>query len=257
MNKQSQNDPKYLSGSSTGTTLQVKSVHIHYKQGSSNGVPLQVQESAYIPVRYKEGSSNGATLQVKEYTPVPIHYKKGSSNGILFEVKETVHVPIHYEKGSSAGVTFEVKEYVHVPIRYEEGSSAGVTFKVKEYVHVPVRYEKGSSTGVTFEVLPSVPTLIDLAIQYTAQIRREYYYTDRGITEPLTPKARRSHLYLTLREAINRGCREACKHVLNPYRRTIAYNILIMALNAIFTYGKRPEIIQHYNKMLDELVGQH
>ena len=105
---------------------------------------------------------------------------------------------------------------------------------------------------------PIIPvTLIDLAIQYTAQIRREYYYTDRGITEPLTPKARRSHLYLTLREAINRGCREACKHVLNPYRRNIAYSILVMALNTIFSYGKKPEIINHYNKLLDELVGHH
>jgi len=159
-----------------------------------------------------------------------------------------------YVYGESSGVTFQV---LHVPIRYREGSSTGVTFEVKELVHIPIRYREGSSSGVTFEVLSPVPTLIELAIQYTAQIRREYYYTDRGITEPLTPKARRSHLYLTLREAINRGCREACKHVLNPYRRNIAYSILIMALNDIFSYGKKPEIIEHYNKLLDELVGHH
>jgi len=139
-------------------------------------------------------------------------------------------------------------------IKYLAGTSEGTPLEI---LHIPIRYAGGSSTGVPLEVLPAVPTLIDLAIQYTAQYRREYYYTDRGITEPLTPKARISHLYLTLREAINRGCREACKYVLNPYRRVIAYSILVMALNAIFTYGKRPEIIQHYNKMLDELVGQH
>ena len=161
---------------------------------------------------------------------------------------------IKYLAGTSKGAILQVS---HIPIRYAEGSSIGVPLQVQEYIHVPIRYMKGSSAGVTLEILPAVPTLIDLAIQYTAQYRREYYYTNRGITEPLTPKARISHLYLTLREAINRGCREACKYVLNPYRRTIAYNILVMALNAIFTYGKRPEIIQHYNKMLDELVGQH
>jgi len=169
-------------------------------------------------------------------------------------MNKQIQIDPKYISGESSGITFQV---LRIPIRYKEGSSTGVTFKVEELVHIPIRYREGSSSGVTFEVLSPVPTLIELAIQYTAQIRREYYYTDRGITEPLTPKARRSHLYLTLREAINRGCREACKYVLNPYRRNIAYSILVMALNTIFSYGKKDEIINYYNRLLDELVGQH
>lgn len=99
--------------------------------------------------------------------------------------------------------------------------------------------------------------LIEKAIEYAKEERLRLLSRNFGIYEPLTPKAVHSHRYLLVKEYLNVGARKASKLVLNPYMRPPAYSILVKALNMIFTYGKKPEIIEYYNKMLDEIIGTH
>ena len=99
--------------------------------------------------------------------------------------------------------------------------------------------------------------LIEKALQYAKEERIWFLSYNFGITEPLTPKAVRSHQYLLMREYINVGCRKATKLVLDHYKRPATFSILMMACMEIFQYGKDDRIIALYNDMLDKLIGTH
>jgi len=99
--------------------------------------------------------------------------------------------------------------------------------------------------------------LIQKAIQYAKEERLRLLSLNMGIYDPLTPRAVHSHTYLLVREYINIGCREAVKLLLNPYHRSIAYSILVSALEDLFHLGYHPEIIAYHNELLDEMIGTH
>jgi len=99
--------------------------------------------------------------------------------------------------------------------------------------------------------------LIQKAIQYTREAKEEFLSANWGITEPLTPRARRNVQYLMLREFINKGCREATRLVLDHYKRPIAYGILVKAVDEIFHYGYNVTLINMWNDLLDQLIGTH
>jgi len=99
--------------------------------------------------------------------------------------------------------------------------------------------------------------LIEKALQFAKEGRLEFLSLNLGITEPLTPKARRNVQYLMVREWLMKGCREATRLVLDHYKRPPVYSILVQATEAIFDYGKRPEILAYYNDLLDRIIGTH
>jgi len=104
---------------------------------------------------------------------------------------------------------------------------------------------------------PPPLNLIETAITESKTYRQEFEQSNLGITEPLTPQARRETLYLRIRESINRGCREAVKLIPQTQKRSIAYSILMKALYDAFHYKKTPELTAYYNNLLDEMVGTH
>jgi hypothetical protein len=140
-------------------------------------------------------------------------------------------------------------------VKYLSGASIGKQFYNYGSPLVGIKYLAGTSTGKTFQIQYPL-TLIDLAIQYTKQAYYEILNKNGVVNMPLTPKAQRSYRYLLLREMINVGCAEATKTVLEPYKRPICYAILKKAVQRIFNYGKTPEIIEHYNKQLQQLIGR-
>lgn len=97
--------------------------------------------------------------------------------------------------------------------------------------------------------------LIETAIQKTKEAHKMLIGEGNVINKPSFPKAFHSYYYLTLREAINVGCREAVKLLLNPYKRSIAYSILVKALHYIFISEKNPQLIAYYNSLLEQLIG--
>jgi len=99
--------------------------------------------------------------------------------------------------------------------------------------------------------------LIEKALQYANEEYNRLLSLNLGIYEPLYPKARRNLLYLRLRECLNVGCRHAVKLLDNPHHRSIAYSILMKATYLIFQTSKRTDILNHYNGMLDKLIGTH
>jgi len=99
--------------------------------------------------------------------------------------------------------------------------------------------------------------LIDNALRYAREARQEFEQQNFGIVEPLTPTARREQLYLRMREFINIGCRKAVKLLDEPWKRSVAYSILMEACIGIFHYKKTTELMDMYNKRLDEMIGTH
>lgn len=99
--------------------------------------------------------------------------------------------------------------------------------------------------------------LIEKALQYAKEERLEFKESNLGISEPLTPKARREHLYLEIRQNINKGCRKAVKHIPVNWKRSVAYSILMQACIDVFHYKKSPEVIEKYNALLDSIIGTH
>ena len=99
--------------------------------------------------------------------------------------------------------------------------------------------------------------LIDHALQYAREARTETEQQTGWINEPLFPEAKRSVLYLRIRENCNRGCRKAVKTIPENWKRSIAYSILMQATYDIFHYGYKPKLIEHYNNMLDALIGTY
>ena len=100
--------------------------------------------------------------------------------------------------------------------------------------------------------------LIDLAIQY---VRQELTSFLNSLTDadafPSTPRAFHARYYLLLRNFLAKGAKKAGEHILDPYRKPIAVNIIISALHDIFAYGYQPHIITRYEKLLDEMIGYH
>jgi hypothetical protein len=162
---------------------------------------------------------------------------------------------VKYLSGTSTGKPFTVHTVITPPKRYLSGTSLGRPFTVLTVIIPPVKYPAGTSRGTQFQVTLPI-TLIELAIHYTKQAYNEIIQKQGVINTPLTPKAVYSYRYLVLREMINTGCSEAVKHILNPYKRSIAYSILKKAVQRIFYYGKNPKIIQHYNNLLQQTIGQ-
>jgi len=105
--------------------------------------------------------------------------------------------------------------------------------------------------------MPNTINLIEKALQYSKEYRQTFNATINGIKEPLTPQAVRETFYLRVRESINRGCREAVKHLPDKMKRTIAYSILMSACYDIFHYQKTPELMTYYNALLDRMLGVH
>lgn len=121
--------------------------------------------------------------------------------------------------------------------------------------------------------------LIEKALQYAKEARYEFetsesvlglpefYETNFSesdfesnigvISEPLYPKARREVLYLRIREYISVGCRRAVKLLDKPYKRSIAYSVLMQACIDIFHYKKTDNILAVYNGLLDDMIGTH
>lgn len=182
-------------------------------------------------------------------------YLSGTSTGKPFTVHTVITPPKRYLSGTSLGRPFTVLTTIIPPVKYQAGTSRGTTFQVVPLVIPKVRYISGKSRGTQFQVTLPL-TLIELAIYYTRQAYNEIIQKQGVINTPLTPKAVYSYRYLVLREMINTGCSEAVKHILNPYKRSIAYSILKKAVQRIFYYGKNPKIIQHYNNLLQQTIGQ-
>jgi hypothetical protein len=103
----------------------------------------------------------------------------------------------------------------------------------------------------------STLNLIEIALQKAKEARLTLTGGNNVVNFPQTPKAWRSYFFLTLRQAIYSGCGEAVKILPNPYKKPIAYGILAKALHQIFLSGKKPEIIEYYNRLLDETIGTH
>ncbi|RLG71383.1 MAG: hypothetical protein DRO23_12030 [Thermoprotei archaeon] len=99
--------------------------------------------------------------------------------------------------------------------------------------------------------------LIDLAIQKTMEWRNHLKAHDFGLDKPSSPRSYYSSFYIQLREDIHRGIREAVKTLDEGWKRSVAFSILMEALYMIFKYGKKPEIVDTYNAMLDEFIGEH
>lgn len=182
-------------------------------------------------------------------------YASGTSTGKPFTVLTVITPPKRYLSGTSLGRPFTVHAVITLPVKYQAGTSIGRPFTVHTVITLPVKYQAGTSRGTKFQVtLPLI--LIELAIYYTRQAYNEIIQKQGVINTPLTPKAVYSYRYLVLREMINIGCSEAVKHILNPYKRSIAYSILKKAVQRIFYYGKNPKIIEHYNNLLQQTIGQ-
>jgi len=99
--------------------------------------------------------------------------------------------------------------------------------------------------------------LIEKALQYAKEARLEFLSYNLGITEPLTPKAIRSHQYLMMREYINVGCRKASMLVLDHFKRSAVYGVLVKACEEVFHYGWDDRLIAVHNGTLDKLIGDH
>jgi len=99
--------------------------------------------------------------------------------------------------------------------------------------------------------------LINKALQYAKEARNAEENLTNVVKEPLFPDARRSILYLRIRENINRGCRKAVKIINENWKRSVAYSILMEACYDIFHYGYSSKLVSHYNKQLDTLIGTH
>lgn len=104
--------------------------------------------------------------------------------------------------------------------------------------------------------LPTL-NLIEIALEKTKEARKQIIGMGNVINSPTTPKSWHSYFYLTLREAINIGCAEAVKILPNPYKKSIAYSVLKKAVQNIFKSRKETEIINFYNRLLEELIGTH
>jgi hypothetical protein len=205
--------------------------------------------------KYASGTSTGKPFTVHTVITPPKRYLSGTSLGKPFTVLTTVIPPVKYLAGTSQGTTLQVIPQIIPKIRYTSGTSMGTTFQVVPLIIPKIRYISGKSRGTQFQVTLPV-TLIELAIYYTKQAYNEIIQKQGVINTPLTPKAVYSYRYLVLREMINTGCSEAVKHILNPYKRSIAYSILKKAVQRIFYYGKNPKIIEHYNNLLQQTIGQ-
>lgn len=99
--------------------------------------------------------------------------------------------------------------------------------------------------------------LIDKAIQYSKEARIEEENIDNAINEPLFPQAQQSVLYLRIKQNITRGCRKAVKTIPENWKRSVAFSILTQALNDIFHYGKKQSLLDYYNGMLREMIGDY
>lgn len=99
--------------------------------------------------------------------------------------------------------------------------------------------------------------LIQKAIQYSREARIAFRQKNLGTQEPLSPNARRNLLYLQMRENISTGCRKAVKWLYPPYKRSIAFSLLMQTVVLIFQVGKDDRIVQKCNALLDEMVGTH
>lgn len=99
--------------------------------------------------------------------------------------------------------------------------------------------------------------LINKALQYAKEARLEFTNDNLGISEPLTPNARRALFYLQIRENINRGCKQAVKLIPVNWKRSVAYSILMRACIDVFHYKKSAEVINKYNDLLDSIIGTH
>jgi hypothetical protein len=99
------------------------------------------------------------------------------------------------------------------------------------------------------------------------------------INEPLTPNAIRGYDYLRLRQNVIKGCRQAVKLLptvkyqfefehfeptdyvteegIIKSLRSPAFSILMMATNDIFQYGMTTDLMNKYNKLLDDIIGTH
>lgn len=98
-------------------------------------------------------------------------------------------------------------------------------------------------------------SLIDLAIQKTREWRQFIYSTATGTDRPLTPREWRRSYYLALREDMHRGIREAVKTVTEPYKRTIAFQLLMRTLYDIFHYGGYMQTKQLMDAIINEYLG--
>jgi len=206
-------------------------------------------------VKYLSGASIGKQFYNYGSPLVGIKYQSGESSGTQFYNYGLPPIGIKYLAGTSVGTQFQNYGLPPIGIKYLAGESSGKPFQIQPPPTPIIKYLAGASTGKTFQIQYPL-TLIDLAIQYTKQAYYEILNKNGVINMPLTPKAQRSYRYLLLREMINVGCAEATKTVLEPYKRPICYAILKKAVQRIFNYGKTPEIIEHYNKQLQQLIGR-
>jgi hypothetical protein len=99
--------------------------------------------------------------------------------------------------------------------------------------------------------------LIDLALQKSREARTSKYLAVGYTDQPLFPDARRSVLYLRIRENLMAGSRDAVKILSDKNQRSMAHGILTQALEDIFHYGDSPEIRKWYDMLLDKTIGDH
>lgn len=105
--------------------------------------------------------------------------------------------------------------------------------------------------------MPEPLELIRKALRLSHLIRMQWETEHQYIIEGLTPNARRATKYLRMREYISMGCRRAVKDLDVPYKRSIAYSILMRACINIFHYGMSDDLLAIYNQELDEMIGIH
>jgi len=238
-------------------------------------------KTGYWGIRVWKRSENGTETEITNGTPVAVVTRETVGQSIesnTWECPKTklnyhdsivVRVYTKYEGGEweqsgadtpdfTTEQNIEIEVYGIWTVYYH--TWIGLLFGVYYY-----RYSFGNDynsriENYTYQLYkPPLPTLnlIETALTKSKQYRETFDTEINGIKEPLTPQAIRETLYLRIRESLNRGCREAVKLLANRKHRSIAYSILMQATYDIFHYQKTTELMNHYNTVLDTMIGTH
>ena len=113
-----------------------------------------------------------------------------------------------------------------------------------------------SPKDIILRPAPTIP-LIEQAILEVQSYRIWRNTKGLGLHHPTTSKAYRETFYLQLRQDIFKGVRVVSKTPTDRFKRTIVYQILIMALTDIFQHGHLPKVVKPYNDLLDKMIGYH
>ena len=99
--------------------------------------------------------------------------------------------------------------------------------------------------------------LIEEAITEVKTYRTWRNGKDLGLHNPVSMRAWHETFYLQLRQDIFKGIRVVTKTEPVKWKRSIIFQILMMAVTDIFQYGYSTAVIKPYNTILDDMIGYH